>query len=345
MEKLRTGLAAAAGILAMGAFAYADENPCADGKDTALKDAAKPLVAESEDAPHATMDADGRAPAGVRKWLDMEPRKATPFDHFARPVTNVNFHHPFIWNELRPLFMYHSFPETGIMDGGHLKLYAFQVFFALTEDIQFMAYKDGYVDFKPGVFDNDTGFADIAFGAKFKVWEDLDGEHGPATFAVGLGYETTSGSTGILEGKGDGFFDLFGSYARSLGEFNFIGTGGVFLPRDKDEDNRTYHWHVHVDTHLGDNLQPLIEINGFHYDGNAERNAGLGPNVPLGIEGYDYTTLGSDNVRDNDVVTGAIGFRHHISEDISWGLAYEKPLTNRRDVMSKRWTMDIVFRF
>lgn len=349
---------ATAGVLAFGAMAAADEMPCCEktccdqgcehpAKASDLSEATQPLVAKAETAPHAAMDAEAskEQPAGLRKWLHQEPRKASPFDGFARPITNVNFHHPFIWNEVRPLFMYHSFPETGVLDGGHLKLYACQVFFGLTEDIQFMAYKDGYVDFKPGVFKDDSGYADIAFGMKIKMWEDLEDEDGPATFAVGVGYETTTGDKEVLEGEGDGFFDVFASYARSMGKINFIGTAGAFLPRDGDEDNRTYHWHVHLDTHLGAKIQPLVEINGFHYDSNADRNAGLGPSVPLGIEGFDYTTLGADDVRGNDVITGALGFRYNISEDVSWGLAYETPLTSRKDVMKNRWTADIVFRF
>lgn len=362
MDEISRRFAIAAGVLTLGTVALAQDMPCCEKKccdrgcdtdahePTALEEASRPLVADTAATQHAALAEEAaepspEAPFGVRKWLKMEPRKADPFDGFARPVTNVSFHHPFIWNELRPLFMYHAFPETGILDGGHLKLYALQAFFALTDDLQLMAYKDGYVDFKPGVFKDDSGFADIAVGLKYKVWEDLDGEHGPAIFSVGVGYETTTGDDDVLEGEGDGFFDVFGSYGRSFGEFNFIGTAGVFLPRDSDEDNRTYHWHLHLDTQLGDDLQPLIEVNGFHYDGNAERNAGLGPAVPLGIEGFDYTTLGADEVKDNDVITGAIGFRHSISEDVSWGLAYEKPLTSRKDVMAYRWTMDIVFRF
>jgi hypothetical protein len=357
MKRLDWTLVAAAGVLALGTSAVAEDMPCCEkqccdeGCESAsdLSDASAPLVAGSKIEAHAAMDshdmADPKGPQGLRRWLGLEPREADRYDDFSRPVTNVNFHHPFIWNEIRPLLMYHSFPETSVLDGGHLKLYAVQAFFKLTDEIQFMAYKDGWVDFKSGVFKDDDGFADIALGLKIKLWEELDDEKEKAIFSVGVGYEFTNGDDEVLEGEGDGFFDVFASYAREMGDLNFIGTGGVFLPRDGDEDNRTYHWHLHLDTNLTDNLQPLIEINGFYYDSDAERNAGLGPTVPLGIEGFDYTTLGADDVRGNNVITGAVGFRHHISEDISWGLAYEKPITSRKDVMSKRWTMDIVLRF
>lgn len=86
-------------------------------------------------------------------------------------------------------------------------------------------------------------------------------------------------------------------------------------------------------------------MNGFHYVEDAERNAGFGPTVPLGFEGFDYTTLGSDEVHGNDVISGAIGFRWKFSDDVSLGAAWEVPLTDREDVLDKRLTIDLSLRF
>ncbi len=305
---------------------------------TDLGAAAAPLIKESDMAPpERAME------FGLRKAFGFAPRKADPFDSFARPVTNVSFHHPFIWSELRPLFIYNWFPETGILQGGRVKVYAMQIHVALTETLQLTAYKDGYADFESGVFDNESGFVDLAVGLKYNVWKDIEKLR---TLSFGLTYEFTEpGDKDVLEGQGDGFFDLFGSYAQTFGDVNFIGTAGVFIPRDSDQDNRAFHWHLHADLPVSDDFAPLVEVNGFSYRGNGKRNAGLGENVPLGIEAADYTTLGAGNVDGHDLVTGAIGFRYKISEDVSIGAAWEIPLTSRKDTMQKRLTMDLVLRF
>ncbi len=341
MTRIGLVTTAAIGALALTSSARAHEStPAAEQRDdhtSALVAASRPLAADGDAV------ATPRDPVvGLRSWLGLEARKPDPFEGFARPVTNINFHHPFIRNEVRPLFMYHWFPETGAVDGGSMRLYAMQLHLALSDDIQFTLYKGGYVDLDAGAFDDDSGFADFAFGLKYKVWEDTVDL---AALAFGIGYESKFGDREVLEAMGAGFFDVFTSYARQIGDVNVIATGGVFLPRDSGEDNRTYHWHLHADYPVTPSFSPLVEVNGFHYDGNADRNAGLGPSVPLGIEGYDYTTLGAGDVRGNDVITGALGFRYALSEDISLGAAWEVPLTTRKDVFQKRLTLDVVLRF
>ncbi len=169
--------------------------------------------------------------------------------------------------------------------------------------------------------------------------------------AVGLGFETKSGDREVLEGRGASFFDLFASYARPIGPFDVIVTSGLHEPRDRDEDVRAVHWHVHVDLPLFDDagrrtpLTPLVEINGFHYASNAERNAGLGPTVPLDFEGFDYTTLGSGDVKGNDVMTAGFGFRWQFDADVSMGVAFEVPLGQREDINRRRLTIDLVYEF
>ncbi len=326
-------------VLALPGIAHAGDLPPAPGPHapSALDEAIAPLLVENDAAA-----SEARSRPGVREWLGLPERREDAFEDFARPVTNINFHHPFVRNEARPLFMYHWFPETNALDGGSLRLYAMQLHLALTDDLQFTLYKGGYVDLDAGAFEDDRGFADFAFGLKYKVWEDAET---PAALAFGLGYEGKSGDREVLEGMGAGFFDVFASYARKVAPVNVIATAGVFLPRDDDEDNRTYHWHLHADYPVSDRFSPLVEINGFHYDGSATRNAGLGRGTPLGVEGYDYTTLGAGGVRGNDVITGALGFRYALSEDISFGAAWEVPLTSREDVFDRRLTLDLVLRF
>lgn len=332
-------------VISAASPAAADEAPPTDvpakagGEPTALQAAAGPLVADAKAEPEWRTDPN----PGIRKVLGLPPRCADPFDGFSRPVTNLSFHHPFLWNEIRPVYVHHWFPETSALQGGHLDAYAIQIHAKLTERIGFTAWKDGYVDLDSGAFEDEEGFADLAFGFKVKVWEDAAT---PAILTVGLGYETTGiGDEEVLEGEGDGFFDAFASCARGFEGWNFIGTAGCYIPRTRQMDVQTFHWHLHADVPLSPAFAVLAEVNGFHYLDDGERNAGFGPDVPLGFEGFDYTTLGAGGVDGNDVVSGALGFRWRLSDDVSVGAAWEVALTDREDVIDKRLTVDLVLRF
>jgi hypothetical protein len=338
MEK-RTILAGCAAALVFGAVTGVARADGASPSD--LAGAAAPLAdtAEGAAAPKTRDHGEG----GLNCLMGVERRKPDPWDDFARPVTNLSFHHPFIWNEIRPLFIYHAFPDSGITEGGNLRAYAMQIHAKITDDVQFTAYKDGYVDFNPHrTLEEDHGWADLAFGFKFKVWENLES---PAIFTLGVGYETTSGDEEVLQGGDGDLIDAFGSYARKIGPLNFIATAGFLIPLDSDEAVETLHAHAHVDLPVTDHLSALVEVNAFHYMSDAESNAGLGPSVPLGFEGFDYTNLGADDVNGNDVVTVGVGFRWFMTNDVSLGAAVELPVTDRDDVIDKRLTVDLVLRF
>ena len=66
---------------------------------------------------------------------------------------------------------------------------------------------------------------------------------------------------------------------------------------------------------------------------------------PLAIEGGELFNLGSQGVAGNDIVTGAVGFRYKPSDHLELGLAWEAPLTERRDVLDNRMTFDCILRY
>jgi len=277
-----------------------------------------------------------------REWLGWGKREVDPFDHIERPLTNLNFHHPFIRNEVRALFMHHNFPATSALGNGRLNAYALQVNLALTEGLLFTAYKDGYADLHPRGMPNSRGFVDIAFGLKAVLTQSDD-----SIFAAGLGYETKTGAADVLEGQGSGVFDLFGSYATTIdteiGDFNLILTGGFMIPTNSATDSRQFHYHVHVDTPITDELSAMVELNGQRVLDEAHRDGRLG--APLGFEGADYTNLGSNGTKNNDVVTLAAGLRYKLDDDISIGGAYELSVTPREDIFQDRFTLDLILRF
>lgn len=324
-------MATAAIALAAAPAAFADDGPA---RTSELEAAISPVL--QEDAPvYAAMKSEGQQVSGLRSWFGYEPREPDPFDGFSRPITNLDFHHPFIWNEIRPVFMWHRFPETSVTGGGDLRTYALQVNVKIMPKLVFTAYKDGYTDFNPDNGSDEEGWNDIAFGLKYKVWEDVDA---PAIATVGLGYETKAGAKDVLQGTGSGLFDAFGSYARSIGPLNLITTLGVKIANDSNDDANQIHWHVHGDYPMGHGIRLVGEVNGYHYYDEANRTV-------ANFEGFDYTSFGADDVEGHNVVSAAAGFRWFATDDVSMGAAWEWSVTDREDIFQDRLTIDMVLRF
>ena len=64
-----------------------------------------------------------------------------------------------------------------------------------------------------------------------------------------------------------------------------------------------------------------------------------------GLEGGDLINLGSTGVAGNDIVTGAIGGKYKPTDYTEIGVAWEVPLTDRRDVLDNRLTVDWIIRY
>ena len=47
----------------------------------------------------------------------------------------------------------------------------------------------------------------------------------------------------------------------------------------------------------------------------------------------------------NDIVTNAVGFKYKRNRHRELGVAFEYPLTERRDVLKHRLTVDWIFRY
>ncbi len=303
---------------------------------TALAPVGGYQVAQAEDTEAAAVEAApdftlmGGAPACDHSWEDS----------FARPVTNFRFDHPFIWNELRPMFVEHSFPKDSAMGGGKLRVYTSQFQLKLSERVGLVALKAGFVEFNPGALQDEEGWADLAAGLKFNLIND------PAQqFALSLGtvYEMSQGTHAIFQGGGsDGIWDLYLSAAKGCGRTHIITTAGFDVPNNRSNDTPVFHYHAHADYSLTSYFAPLVELNGYHYFETADRNAGLG--APLDFEGFDYANFGSSNAG-GDHVTMGVGFRLDLFKNAKFGTAYEWSLTDRKDLFEDRVTCDISYRF
>jgi hypothetical protein len=282
------------------------------------------------------------AAAEAAKTLGLFPQNRGAFDGFARPVTNMFFHHPFIWNEVRPVYLYHQIPKHSLAQGGRVKVVGSQLNLALSERLGLSIYKGGYTDFDSGALPRGRGLADLAGGFKYQIWSDPE-DAWAAAVLVGYEDEHVVGDPDVVAGTGGGLFDLSGTAAHEIGGVHLIATAGLLMPRHPSENTRAIHWHAHADVEAAPGVFPLVEINGYHYLSDATRNAGLG--APLGLEGFDYANLGASGVNGNDVVTVGAGLRVSLAKDLSVGAAWEWPLTTREDLFKGRLTLDLTWRF
>jgi hypothetical protein len=255
------------------------------------------------------------------------------YDDFISPITNpVFFEDPRNLTEARLIFLNHKVPLAA--GGGDVQLYALQIRAALTDRLSLIATKDGYI-----VSDNPVvgdGWADISAGLKYLLYSD------PASQTLASGgvvYEIPIGSHNAQQDNGDGTFDLFltgGSQICCNG--HWIGAGGFVLPTD-DEANSTWCYiSNHFDYEFHSGWYALMEYNWYHW-------LESGSNGIPGVEGGDLFNFGSTGVAGNDIVTGAFGVKYKPSANMEIGVAWELPLTERRDVLENRLAFDWILRY
>lgn len=255
------------------------------------------------------------------------------YNDFISPMTNpVYFEDPRNLSEARLIFLNHKVPLAA--GGGDVQLYALQVRAALTDRLSFIATKDGYVVSSNPVIDD--GWADIAAGLKYLLYSDPANQQ---LASAGVVYELPTGTPDARQGNGDGTFDLFLTGGSQLaGAGHWIGAGGFVLPADDNAESTWCYISNHFDYEVHNNIYSLIEVNWYHW-------LESGNNGIPGIEGGDLFNFGSTGVAGNNIVTGAFGFKYKPQTNMEVGVAWELPLTERRDVLENRITFDFIVRF
>jgi len=268
---------------------------------------------------------------------------AAEMDDFISPVTNpVNFEDPRATTEIRPIYAYHKIPNDFVTQGGYANVAAVQLRVALTDRFALIATKDGYVWLHPDkVVDHADGWANIAFGAKYALFQD------DALGLIGtLGgrYEVASGNRDVLQGYGDGLFNVFLSGGWEFGNFHLLAYTGPRLPVSGD-DSTFWDNSLHADYKIGW-LYPLVEFNWVQcLDG--------GRRLPIDQEGFDFFNLGSKYAGGEGVVTAALGARARLTDTLQlWqnhkggidlGFAFERHITHRSEIFEWRMTSDLIF--
>lgn len=251
--------------------------------------------------------------------------------HFVHPLTSPYYHEDsFVTSDVRGWYVYHQFPNDSTLEGGHAQVAAVQLRLALTEQIQLVAYKDGWTSIDSGIID-ESGWNDIAAGIKWNFIQDWEHQF---HMAVGAGYQFPLGDDDVLQD--DSQWRVWGSVNKGFDKIHLGATiNGLFGDNSDDGLGSSDYliWNLHADYRLTEHISPVLEINGYH-----TFNEG---NVVIPESGIDVANLGGGD----DVVTLGLGGEYRFTENLATRAAYEFPLTDHEDIFDWRVTVSIVFSF
>ncbi len=266
------------------------------------------------------------------------------FDDFVSPMINfVHFEDPRTLTELRPIFVNHWVPErigNNIPAGGSIQLLAMQFRIALTERLSLIGVKDGYIwDNTNGALDTllDDGWASVTAGLKYNILRDT--QRGTIA-SIGGTYELP-GSRDSLQDIADGEFHLFATGGQRLmcGKAHLMSAFGWRVPSDGFLQSESIHWSNHFDLKLTEKTYFVTEVAWWHWIDSAEGGAALG------VAGQDLFNLSTSDVTGNDLVTQNVGLKFKPNAKTEWGIAYEFPLTEFKDVIEGRLQTELIVRY
>ena len=208
---------------------------------------------------------------------------------------------------------------------------------ALTESLQFVAYKDGYTNFKGTDIDGivSDGWNDIGAGIKWAFIQDWEKQF---HMAAGIGYEFGFGDEDALQDTEE--LRLWLSANKSFDQLHF-GTTVNYIIADDTEDGALGNAdmltvHFHADYYLTEWLSPVVEINGYFVQDDGK--------VGLPFSGVDAVSLGGGE--DDDTITGVLGFElRPFGADLGLRAAYETQLNDDNSLFGYRWTFSAVYEF
>jgi len=267
-----------------------------------------------------------------------EPNQAgldLPQDRQAvHPLTAPYYHEDsFVTTDLRAWYLNHQFPSNSAIGGGSANVYALQIRAALTDTLQLVAYKDGYLDFDSGLVDDD-GWNDLAAGIKWAFIQDWESD---LHAAVGIGYQFGIGDDDVLQQDDD--LRIWGSANKGYGRLHVGATVNLLIPTEGDAgfgNSTRLLWHFHSDYYIEEWVSAVIEFNGFHTINEDDTR-------PLTFSGVDVANLGGG--QGEDTVAMGVGGELRVIEGVDLRGAFEFPLTNQDDLFGTRFTISAVYSF
>lgn len=257
------------------------------------------------------------------------------FDDFISPMINfVFFEDPRTLSELRPIFLHQSVP--GAIGGGTFQHYGLQTRAALTERLSFISTKRGFIVSQNPLFED--GFTSTSIGLKYNVIRD---PYQGTLASVGMSYDLPIGSRGAGQSFGDGQFHLFITAGQRFldGDAHYLSSFGYRFPTNSGLDTTSIHWSHHVDVRLTDKLYALTGISWWHWTRSASNGQAIG------AAGHDLFSLPANDVTGNNLVTQNVGLKYRPRANREFGIAYEFPISDFRDVMRDRIQLDAIFRY
>lgn len=263
-----------------------------------------------------------------------EAAEVTQDQQAVHPVTAPYFQEDsFVTTDVRGWFVHHSIPDSSLLGGGEAQVYAVQVRLALTDQVQLVAYKDGYININTGLIDED-GMNDLAAGLKWNFLQDWENQ---LHAAAGFGYEIKAGNSKVLQN--DDEVRLWLSANKGF-DAHHLGLSANFrLPVDDEDplgDSTNFSWHMHYDYYVCEWFSPVLELSGYHVIDE-------GDNVVVPFQGIDVFNLGGG--KSEDVVTIGLGAEFRPMQDLGLRAAYETPISDNDDIFGYRWTFSAVYSF
>lgn len=278
---------------------------------------------------------------------------------FVAPATAPYlFEDPFITTGVSAWYVWHQFPQSSPLQGGHVNVAAVQARIAITDRLAFIATRDGYAWTDPdlSILDKEDGLMDLGLGLKYLLVSLPEHDF---YLSPSLRFDIPAGSRSVFQGNGDGTIMPGVSAAYALFDrVHFLGNTGLQIPFDGDDQATMLFWNLQMDFEVVKWFVPFAGINAYHYlsngDGDFQVETDIG-NVGLAaatnllgsqdVNGIDYGNLGNKGVSGDSVVTLAAGARVPIGRHVSLSAAYEIPVTHQKDVIEQRVTTNLMFEF
>ena len=172
------------------------------------------------------------------------------------PVADMmEFEDPVVRTEIRPVFMYQNIANNYVTGGGYAMLAGAQVRLALTNRFALMVTKGGYMETHPAVGQHSGGWADLTFGFKYVLIDDMESNF---ILTAGMTATTPSGDRKILHGRGSGFLNPFLSFEKGWGDFHLMGTLVYNQALHRDSNSSHLHYGLNADYHACDWFIPFV---------------------------------------------------------------------------------------
>ncbi len=304
-------------------------------------------------------------------WFpDVRCERSGRYEGFVRPLSHpFIFEDPFITTGVYSVGIYHEFPGDSVFKGGNAWAVAVQARIAITDRLAFIATKDGHMWIRPdndSVVDADNGWFNLSGGLKYAL---IDMPEENFILSPSLRFEVPTGSDSIFQGRGKGAAipTISAAWAPPKQDIlHLISDLGFQAPFTNDQSQQMF-YHLHSSFNFVDFFTPFAELNILHYltggDGNQgvklrsrarppkslsltdAQNALASQTEDRRFEGNDVLNLGSEGMGGKTYVSMALGVYVPITKNWSFSGAWEKPVSNRRDITKQRGTISISYEF